>query len=217
MALADCGGTFYVQQKSGRPFVVFLIVATLVLALVMFLGVYVLPLLPTVLWVFALSRIGEARGVAYVVVAMDRVTSGARSICFADVRVVRSRGSRVVLRSARYALTFDASLLDSFARLCLVRHIEARVLLARSARGRARAERTALEAFHVFRGAHAVRIHKRRVAELLDGEGPWASSRKGRVYVRCSPSAPPTAYRTNARTNAIEVGSLENEFAEAVR
>lgn len=210
MALADCGTNFHVRQKPRRSLLLAAIVCITILTFLAVLGPGVLVFVPMVVWVLVLARIEDAPArVALVLVAMDRISFGVRSIAFAEVRSVHSRGHRVVVRASKHALAFDASLLDPFARLCLVRHIEARVLLARSARRRTRAERAALEAFHVFRGATAVRIHERTVVELFDGEGPWTSARKGRLYARTITGAPATAYRTNARVNAIEVGSLQ--------
>lgn len=205
MALSDCGVAFHVSQRPRRSWPVAAFACAAVTVLAMTTNLYVLPLY---VWAFLFARLDEKREVAPVLVTMGGVMLEARSIAFAEVCSVRSRGSRITLRTARYAFAFDASLLDPFSRLCLVRHIEARVLLARSRRGRTRAEWAALEAFHVFRGATAVCIHKRTVVELFDGEGPRVSSRKGRVFAR-SAGAPTSAYRTNARVNAIEVGSLE--------
>lgn len=206
MALSDCGVAFYVPQRGRRSWLVAALACAAITSFAMTTNLYVLPLCA---WAFLFARIDERGHVAPVLVAMDRVAVGERSIALAEVRSVRSYGSRIVLRAPKRALAFDASMFDAFARLCLVRHVEARVLLARNGRARTRAERTALEAFHVFRGATAVRIHKRTVVELFDGEGPWVSSRKGRLFAR-SVGAPPSAYRTNARVNAIEVGSLES-------
>ena len=209
MSLADCGAAFHVPQKPERPWTILLLVCAMLLTLVLLVDVRLVALLPYGIVIGAMAhRIGARARVVYVLVAKDRIAIGARSISFTEIRSVRLRGTRVIIRGASCALAFDTSLLDSFARLCLVRHIEARMLLAQSARRRTRAERVALEAFHVFRGATAVRIHKRAVVELFEGEGPWVSSRRGSLYAR-SVGAPTTAYRTNARINAIEVGSLQ--------
>jgi hypothetical protein len=132
--------------------------------------------LPFCAWAFLFARLDEEHHVAPVLVAMDRVTFGMRSIAFADVRSVRSRGSQIVVRAARHAIAFDASVLDPIARARVVRHIEARALFARSGRRCTRAERSALEAFYVF-DADAVCVHKRMVLEILAGEGPWTPRR----------------------------------------
>jgi hypothetical protein len=146
-----------------------------------------------------------------VLVKVDRIVVGVRSLSFADVRSVERKRNRIIVRATfGNTLAFDASGIDPF----VVRHIEARVLLARRGRRCKRSERSALEAFYVF-GASAVRVHKRAVLEILRPDGPWSLGR-GNVYVR-SLSMPTSAYRSNARTGAIEVGSLENEFAARVR
>ena len=204
MALEDCGVGFYVPQRPRRPWLLIAIACAVITAASLVANLYALPFLA---WVLFFVRLDEARYVAPVVVAIDRVTVGARSIALADVTSVRSRGRRVVVRGAKYALAFDASLLHPIARALVVRHIEARVLFVRSGIRCTRAERTALEAFHVF-DASAVRIHKRTVLEILEGEGPWLGSSKGRVYVRRAASAPTTAYRTNAPTNVVELEAL---------
>jgi hypothetical protein len=210
MALVDCGVAFQVPQPAKRRWLVAALACAAITLFATTTNLYVLPL---GVWACLFARL-EEKQVAPVLVALDRIAFvGVRSIMYVHVRSVKSRGNRIVVRAAGYALAFDASLLDPIARALVVRHIEARALFARSGRKCSRAERTALEALHVF-GASAVRVHKRKAIEILDGEGPW-SARRGNVYVRSS-GAPTSPYRSNARTGAIEVGSLENEFAVMV-
>ena len=204
MALANCGSNFYVSQKAERPVLLAVACAIFVVLLIVF-GPAVLAMVPAGVWLFALAHAGRAPAPP-VLVKFDRVTVGARSVALKEVHSVRVRLNRIVIHTARYTLAFDASSLDPIARVQVVRHIEARVLLARRGRCK-RLERLALEAFYVL-GANAVRVQKRAVLEILSPEGPWSPGR-GNVYVRSLGGAATSAYRSNARTGAIEIGSLE--------
>lgn len=211
MPLSNCGVAFQVAQRSHRGWVV---AALCCGAITLFAATESFYALPFCAWAFLFAHIVERRHLAPALVAVDHVAVGARSIAFTQARSVRARGNRVVVRGARQRLAFDVSLLDSIERALVVRHIEARILFARSGRRCTRPERSALEALYVFR-ATAVRVHRRTVIEILEGQGPWIPSHG--IFVRRSHNVTTTAYRSNARTNAIEVGSLENEFAAQVR
>jgi hypothetical protein len=209
MGLADCGHGFYVPQRPARPVLLAIVVCAGFIWFLLICGPWIVPMVPAAIWLLVLARVGRENTPAPVLVKVDRIAMGARSLAFANVRSVERKANRIVVRArwAGYTLAFDSS--DPL----VVRHLEARVLLARRGRCK-RSERSALEAFYVF-GASAVRVQKRTVLEILSAQGPWSPGR-GNVYVR-SLGAPTSAYRSNARTGAIAVGSLENEFAASVR
>jgi hypothetical protein len=200
MSLVQCGRTIHVRQRARRAWL-FPVVSVMIFAFAVLSKRWVLPIAG---WALVAGRLHRAARVEPVRVAMDRVEQGARALVFARVRAVRVSGTRVIVESADGSLSFDASLVG--AREVLVRHLRARMLLARLDR-RPKAERVALEALYVF-DAEAVRVYKRRAVEILRGDGPWVAAGKERVYVRRRVLA--SAYRANARPDAIEVGALES-------
>ncbi len=199
MGLVDCGVGFHVRQVRKRSLMVALVCFVATLFAVLTRPYFSLFTLSAAVWSLAGRTVHSS-----VLVAFDRVAYRGRILSFANVSGVRAQGSRIVIDSAEGALVIDASLLDGSGRVTLVRHLEARMLFARSGRRCDRSERAAIEAFYVF-GAHAVRMSGRRVAVVLDGDGSWAVS--GRVYVRRGTHT--TTYRTNARARVVEVDPLE--------
>jgi hypothetical protein len=200
MSLEQCGRNFVVRQRPRRAWLL-PVVSAIILAFAVLSKRWVLPLTG---WALVAGRLRRATQVDPVRVAMDRVEHGSRAIAFARARAVRRSAALVIVESPDGELVLDATLVG--ARELLVRHLEARMLLARLPGRRPKSERVALEALYVF-DAEAVRIYKRRAVEILRGEGPWVVGRKERVYVR---RAVRIGYRMNARPDAIEIGALES-------
>ncbi len=164
-------------------------------------------IVPFCIWVLLLMRIEHVpKAPRVLTVTLERIFSDADELRFAEIRSVRAIGRAIVLDAGTRKMKLDVGWLSRSLRHVLVRHLEARVRLARGPK-RKRSEAAALEAFYVF-DAEAVRVFKRSVVEILPRDGAWSTAhRRERIYVRRLP-APRDPYRSNATTGAIELGEL---------
>jgi hypothetical protein len=202
--LAFCGASFCVQDRVRTKWP--LLVALVGAVLAIFVSITNLYIIPFVIWAAIMMRLEHtAQTPSFIAVSRSSVRTKDASVDFAELAEVCVERGAIVLGTATRAVRIDLHWLAAPRLRMLARHLEARMLLARG-RERTRAEQAALEAFHVF-GANAVRMHKRVVVELLEGDGPWLVAPQERVYVRHLP-VDSEAYRTNARTVAIPLGEL---------